>query len=250
MEHPSRTRPLAARRRSGAGAVLIVLLAGSTSAAALLVARWPGTTTGHETVRDLLTRPRQLDEVLGELAAGAALLVLLATALSTLTSVALAARARARPGAHRPAVLEVALTPAFLRRLAATALGVGVLTGAAATGASAAAPQAPTVSAPLVPSWPTAGETPAPDAAAAAPPLHADEGVGVVDAATAADDVVVAPGDTLWSIAAAHLPEGAAPGAVAAQWPRWWSANRSVVGDDPDLIRPGQQLRAPAGSTR
>lgn len=251
MEHLPRTGRSAARRRGGAGAVLLALLAGTTSAAALLVARWPGTTARHETLLDLLTRPRQLDEVLSELAAGAALLVLLATAVSTLASVALVARDRSRPGARRLAALEGALAPALLRRIAATALGVGVLTGAAATGASAAAPQAPPFSAPLVPAWPAAGEHPAPHDAAQPPPAPDDpDAVGAVDAATAAGGVVVVPGDTLWGIAAAHLPEGAAPGAVAEQWPRWWSANRSVIGDDPDLIRPGQQLQAPAGSTR
>ena len=31
----------------------------------------------------------------------------------------------------------------------------------------------------------------------------------------------------------------------AAEWPRWWAANRDVVGDDPDLLRPGQRLVAP-----
>lgn len=59
----------------------------------------------------------------------------------------------------------------------------------------------------------------------------------------------VRPGDSLWSIAAAHLPAGAAPGDVARAWPRWWRVNRQVVGDDPDLIRPGQLLRVPGGAS-
>ncbi len=55
----------------------------------------------------------------------------------------------------------------------------------------------------------------------------------------------VRPGDSLWSIAAAHLPEGAGDGEVASAWPRWWSANRGVIGSDPGLIRPGQRLVDP-----
>jgi nucleoid-associated protein YgaU len=33
---------------------------------------------------------------------------------------------------------------------------------------------------------------------------------------------------------------------VAASWPRWYAANRRVIGADPDLILPGQILRPPA----
>ncbi len=55
----------------------------------------------------------------------------------------------------------------------------------------------------------------------------------------------VRPGDTLWGIAAVHLPGRPTSGAIARAWPLWWQANRSVIGDDPNLIRPGQVLRAP-----
>ncbi|GEA79771.1 hypothetical protein CUD01_02150 [Cellulomonas uda] len=64
--------------------------------------------------------------------------------------------------------------------------------------------------------------------------------------ADGADVVVVEAGDSLWSIAAAHLPRGASDAQVAAAWPRWYEANRDVVGDDPDVLQPGQQLTAPA----
>ncbi|MDD9207666.1 LysM domain-containing protein, partial [Georgenia sp. 10Sc9-8] len=57
----------------------------------------------------------------------------------------------------------------------------------------------------------------------------------------------VVPGDTLWSIAAAHLPPGASDAEVAAEWPRWYAANTDVLGDDPHLIHPGQLLAAPEG---
>jgi nucleoid-associated protein YgaU len=58
--------------------------------------------------------------------------------------------------------------------------------------------------------------------------------------------VVVRRGDTLWGIAARHLGGRATPEAVAAEWPRWYAANRAVVGPDPHLILPGQRLRPPA----
>ncbi len=60
-----------------------------------------------------------------------------------------------------------------------------------------------------------------------------------------AAEVVVRRGDTLWSIAARQLGPDASEAEVAAAWPRWFSANRHVVGSDPDLLLPGQVLRAP-----
>jgi len=57
--------------------------------------------------------------------------------------------------------------------------------------------------------------------------------------------VVVAPGDSLWSIAAQHLPAAATDALTAAAWPRWYAVNRSVIGDDPDLLLPGQRLTVP-----
>ena len=57
--------------------------------------------------------------------------------------------------------------------------------------------------------------------------------------------VVVRPGDTLWDLAARHLGPEATDADVAEAWPTWYAANRAVIGDDPDLILPGQQLRIP-----
>ena len=66
-------------------------------------------------------------------------------------------------------------------------------------------------------------------------------------AGVAARDVVVHSGDSLWSLAEAHLGATATPARVAQAWPTWWSANRSVIGDDPNLIHPGTHLLPPAG---
>ncbi len=52
-------------------------------------------------------------------------------------------------------------------------------------------------------------------------------------------------GDCLWDIARAHLPAGASAGEIDGEWRRWYSANRSLIGDDPNLIYVGQVLAAP-----
>jgi nucleoid-associated protein YgaU len=57
--------------------------------------------------------------------------------------------------------------------------------------------------------------------------------------------VEVQPGDSLWSITRRALGPGATEERIAQTWPAWWSANRSVVGDDPGLIHPGDRLTAP-----
>ena len=62
---------------------------------------------------------------------------------------------------------------------------------------------------------------------------------------TEPDEVVVRRGDTLWSIAARHLGPLPSDAEIAAAWPAWHDANRHVIGDDPDLLRPGQVLVPP-----
>jgi hypothetical protein len=60
-----------------------------------------------------------------------------------------------------------------------------------------------------------------------------------------ARQVVVQPGDSLWALAAAELGPDASDAAVDARWPQWYAANAAVIGPDPDLLTPGQVLRAP-----
>jgi len=64
-------------------------------------------------------------------------------------------------------------------------------------------------------------------------------------AAAAPHVVVVRPGDTLWAISADRLPPGTAPAAVDRAWRSLYTANRAGIGPDPDLIRPGTELRLP-----
>ena len=68
------------------------------------------------------------------------------------------------------------------------------------------------------------------------------------DAAVGADGVryTVAAGDSLWAVAAEHLPASTrSDGAIDAYWRRLYEANPRVVGGDPDLIHPGMRLLLP-----
>ena len=150
-------------------------------------------------------------------------------------------------GAARLA-LQVAL-PAGARRSAALLLWLGLgitapLAGAAfpmlATSASASAPPAE------VTDWPAVAPVaaPVPDwPAPAGSPAKAESG------RPAAGDRVVVRGDCLWHIAADSLlgELGRLPsdGEIATAVDAWWQANAEVIGPDPDLLVPGQVLRAP-----
>lgn len=66
---------------------------------------------------------------------------------------------------------------------------------------------------------------------------------------TSAEPVVVLRGDSLWEIAARHLPGGASPSQIDRAWHRWYAANAAVIGPSPDLILPGQILLPPSTET-
>lgn len=59
-------------------------------------------------------------------------------------------------------------------------------------------------------------------------------------------EVVVRPGDSLWSIAAATLPSDASDRRIARRWHAVYAHNLATVGADPDLIVPGTTLHLPA----
>jgi nucleoid-associated protein YgaU len=65
----------------------------------------------------------------------------------------------------------------------------------------------------------------------------------------AASTYEVRPGDSLWCIAATTLArrtgERPTSGDIARFWPTIHQENRDVIGDDPDLILPGQRLTLP-----
>jgi hypothetical protein len=151
-----------------------------------------------------------------------------------------------------------ATLPRAVYRLAAGAAGLGVLLSPAVAeaaptshGVVTPAPAWPTDDAVPSPSWPISAVTPAPSrhALPTPPSRTAPVRAAPVRAAPAtrnASAVVVAPGDSLWRIAGAHLPARPSDRQVAAAWPRWYAANRAVIGTDPNHITPGQVLAAPA----
>jgi hypothetical protein len=129
---------------------------------------------------------------------------------------------------------------------------------------SAAVPAAPEAVPELAPAFvptpgarrlPGGGDSEGPGYVPSAPPpvLPADRSRLLAPAPRATvgahDVVTVHRGDTLWAVAARHLGPDASDVQVAREWPRWYAANREVIGDDPDLLVPGQQLRPPSDLT-
>lgn len=112
-----------------------------------------------------------------------------------------------------------------------------------------------------VPPAPSPGVRPTPTATGPAPaspgfrpsrpvPVHREEQTKLLApsprfGSAVSERVVVRKGDTLWAIAARHLGAEASDAQIARAWPRWYAANADVIGDDPDLILPGMQLRVP-----
>lgn len=62
---------------------------------------------------------------------------------------------------------------------------------------------------------------------------------------TADPSVVVRRGDTLWSIAAAHLGPDATDAEITRAWPRWHETNAATIGPDPHALRAGTVLSPP-----
>ncbi len=142
------------------------------------------------------------------------------------------------------------LLPGALQRGAAVALGLSVATaGAGATvglwhpGDRAVA----STSRGLVVDWPLGAGAGDLDWPAGAP--SSQQHLNAQPHRTFA--VVVQPGDSLWRIAARELAaragttEHPTDGQIAREWPRWYAANRAVIGPDPNLIYPGQRLTPP-----
>lgn len=133
--------------------------------------------------------------------------------------------------------------PPVVRRGVLAACGAG-LAGGLLVPASVAGPAASPLDGLPLPDRPTSAPV-RPWAVGAAQPAAASAPSPASPATQDPRSVVVSPGDTLWSLAAEDLPPGAPAAAVDAHWRAIHAANRRVVGDDPDLIRPGQRLRLP-----
>jgi LysM repeat protein len=183
----------------------------------------------------------------------------------------LAALASAAPGIIGRLATRVTrwLLPAVLIRATAGVAGLAVLAAPVVASAASAptTPAAPSSTAIAAPVWPTNHPTePAPAwpiTVTRSPGTGPAPGTGhavtnparavtsAVASAGAADQaaptqVVVQAGDSLWAISARSLGTNASPPRIAAEWPRWYAANRTEVGADPSYILPGQVLDAPA----
>ena len=153
----------------------------------------------------------------------------LALTTTVLVLVAAPARSTGRPPPRRTRVLA-RLTPAFLRRLVVGVCGVALTTGLAAAPASAD---------------PESARVTSPPASRLRGLVVPDRVAGAGGVRAPAETVTVVGGDSLWSIAARRLPDGAPARDVTAAWRALWRANAEVIGDDPDLIHPGTILRLP-----
>ena len=137
--------------------------------------------------------------------------------------------------------------PLPLRGLAAPAAPAAPA-GAPATDPAVAAQPPPDPDAAL----PSTGPGPAaslpwiPPAPAVAPGTLAARQLRAENPEAGGAEVTVRAGDSLWSLAALRLGPLASDVDIAAEWPRLYRANRSVIGDSPDLLHPGQVLRLPA----
>ncbi|MEU2202417.1 LysM domain-containing protein [Isoptericola sp. NPDC019482] len=83
----------------------------------------------------------------------------------------------------------------------------------------------------------------------AATPVSRHAAGAADDAPAVTDDDgtrVVLRGDTLWDIAARSLGGSPTDAEILREVTRWHTENRDVVGADPDVLLPGQILRAPA----
>ncbi|MCU1541412.1 MAG: LysM peptidoglycan-binding protein [Arthrobacter sp.] len=192
-----------------------------------------------------------------------------------------------RSGRTGAAMLTGKFSPAFMRRLAFTAVGFQLLAAPLATAATLVRPEPlprPAVSALWTPTTAAAeglvlprplqvfaapaprhssapptrelgGAGPAPDVTqdwmprvpAVAPGILAARQLRTQEPAEGLAEVTVRAGDSLWSLAAARLGPLASDVDIAREWPRLYRANREVIGDSPHLLRPGQILRLPAG---
>jgi hypothetical protein len=148
-----------------------------------------------------------------------------------------------------------AVLPRTLYRIVAGAAGLGVLLSPVlASGAPAPRPGSAVAAMPTpTPQWPSDAPVPVPlwPTNPAARPTRTPEHRRAQPSRSAPhrsqpQPVVVRRGDTLWRIAADHLPGHPSAQRIAASWPRWYAANRAVIGADPDLIVPGQHLYPPA----
>jgi hypothetical protein len=196
------------------------------------------------------------DGAIGTLCAAALWLAAVWLAIGLAAAALSTAPGRLGAWAHQ---LARQLLPATVQRVLAVTAGLSLLAAAAPAGAAsppgpsgrattavAGTPAWPTTGPPLTHlsvSWPVTAPTASTAPATSTPPVGRT--VGPVSADAGPRTVVVGPGDSLWALAAHHLGADPAPARIAATWPRWYAANRALIGPDPGRLRPGQVLVIP-----
>ncbi|WP_347107884.1 LysM domain-containing protein [Paenarthrobacter sp. S56] len=158
-----------------------------------------------------------------------------------------------RSGRSKEAAIVSKGSPAFMLRLVLALLSINLLSASGAYGETVPEPawhsSAPRTSTAAQPQWKATPRTILPGwkPSAPAPELgllgRKPDRQSPSDLALEAE--VVAPGDTLWSIAARRSGPLADDVDVALNWPKWYAANKAVIGDDPSVLRPGQVLQPP-----
>jgi len=200
---------------------LVVWTAASTCLGLVVLGAGAPASRLPHTASALRTSP--LDAALTDLAA---LTLLGCVAWMWLVTTAVVIEALRRPDHLAPARHGV---PTGVRRVVLAACGValagGLLPPSHAAASAAASPQHHR-------SGPLLAGLPLPDRA-------------VAPSSSGPRAVVVRPGDTLWSIAAADLPRGSAAERITERWRAIYATNASLIGPDPDVIVPGQRLRIP-----
>ena len=214
----------------------------SLATAALVATWWLAGATAWSLVRPATWRGSFEDLLVAVCAAALLACGLRLWAVTTVTTVDLV-RGRAPSGA-----------PGITRRLVLVACGAAVVVGVSAPAMAAHGGDRGGLAGLPLPDRATAGAVvhhgpasrPHPAPQRAARPAATRRTAAVSPAPATRDEVVVRPGDSLWVLAAARLPDSAGPEDVERAWREVYAANRAEIGPDPGLILPGQRLRLPA----
>lgn len=155
-------------------------------------------------------------------------------------------------GQRAAAEIASKAAPAFMLRIGAALLSVSLLGSTPAFAGSVPEPERRSTSAAQTPdaAWTRTGFNVAPGWKPRPPVidpslLSRSAARQETKPASAEENVVVMPGDTLWSIAASRSAPFASDLDVALEWPKWYAANRTTIGEDPAVLHPGQVLQPP-----
>ncbi|GAA1341864.1 LysM peptidoglycan-binding domain-containing protein [Arthrobacter roseus] len=198
-----------------------------------------------------------LQDLVG-LAASAVGILLLAWWLTSLI-LAFVAGLLARGAENRMHRIAAAAAPDYMKRIAVAVLGFNLIAIPAATASGTSAPASVTATsysadAPaLSPEWTDTQRevSTVQDVTPQWKPTKQSAQGGLLVKQQRAEDsrqqheVTVKPGDCLWTLAATQLGPAATDKQIADQWQLWYTANRDLVGPNPDVLLPGIVLTSP-----